>query len=156
MLKIIFVEVKIAREESPITKIILPSTLFGVVHVRGRRRPRYYRMHSLQFGEWRREWSELITDRKITRELRSSVPIIRSDKTPVPSSPVNQHFDELIRYFASDVPKSEQALPIGISANDWEFNLRRAGRIFERKHAGPWFTEHLGVGLVYVTLAELF
>ena len=52
-----------------------------VVQVRGERRPRYYRRHSLQFGEWRREWTELITDRKIIRELRQDgTPMISSTK----------------------------------------------------------------------------
>ena len=49
--------------------------------IRGERGLRYYRMHSVQFGEWRREWSELITDGKIIRELRQQrVPFIRSDQ----------------------------------------------------------------------------
>jgi len=112
-----------------------------VVHVRGKRRLRYYRMHSLQFGEWSREWSELITDGKIIRELRrQGVPFIRSDKTPVLSSPVNQLFGKLIRHFGSDVPKSEQMLPVGMSAADWEFNVHWAGRVLSgKKHlTGPW------------------
>ena len=44
--------------------------MIEVVHVRGERRPRYYRKQSIQIGEWRREWSELITDKKVIRELR--------------------------------------------------------------------------------------
>lgn len=118
-----------------------PEAIIKVVQVRGERRLRYYRMHSVQFGEWRWEWSELITDQEIIRELRyQGASIIRSDKTPVLSSPVNQLFGELIRYFASDLPKSGQARPIGISAVDWEFNVRRAQRMLAgRKHLpGPW------------------
>jgi hypothetical protein len=99
-----------------------------VVHIRGERGLRYYRMHSVQFGEWRRELR------------RQCVPIIRTDKTPVLSSSVNQLFGELIRYFGSNVPKSEQALPIGMSASDWEFNVDRAQRLLAgKKHlTGPW------------------
>ena len=28
--------------------------------------------------------------------------------------------------------------PEGINEADWEYNVRRARRILERKHAGPW------------------
>ena len=84
---------------------------------------RYYRRHSLRFGEWKREWSELITDRKIIREFRQDgTPMIRSDKTPIPSSPVNRLFAALIRQFASDLPKGERACPKEVSASEWEFN----------------------------------
>jgi hypothetical protein len=98
-------------------------------------------MHSVQFGEWGREWSELITDPKVIRDLRRQrAPMIRSNNTPVPSSPVNQLFGELIRYFASDLPKSEHVPPVGVSAHDWEFNVRRAQRVLAgKKHlTGPW------------------
>jgi hypothetical protein len=117
------------------------STVIEVVHIRGQRTRRYWRKHSVRFGEWERKWSELITDKKVIRELRrKQVPMTRSNKTPVPSSPVNQLFGELIRYFASDLPKSEHVPPMGISAHDWEFNVRRAQRVLSgKKHlTGPW------------------
>jgi len=109
------------------------------VHVRGERKPRYYRRHSVRFGQWERNWSELITDQKIIRELRRQrVPMTRSNKTPILSSRVNWLFGELIRVFANEVPEPEHVPPKGISAADWEYNVRRARRILERKHAGPW------------------
>jgi hypothetical protein len=109
-----------------------------VVHVRGERRPRYYRKQSIQIGEWRREWSELITDKKVIRELRrTSAPMIRLKKTPVPSSPVNRLFGALIRHFASDLPAGD-VRPYDITVRDWEYNLRKAERILKRKSAGPW------------------
>jgi len=112
-----------------------------VVHVRGERRPRYYRRHSLQFGEWRREWSELITDRKIIQQLRKeNTPMVRFDRTPISSSPVNRLFAALIRQLASDLPKDELIFSTDVRASDWEFNLRRAQRILAGKNhsAGPW------------------
>ena len=79
-------------------------------------------------------------ERSFASCARQGVPIIRSDKTPVLSSPVNQLFGELIRHFGSDVPKSEQMLPVGMSAADWEFNVRRAERVLSgKKHlTDPW------------------
>ena len=112
-----------------------------VVHVRGERRPRYYRRHSLQFGEWRREWTELITDPKPIREIRQDGTLIsRSKKIPIPSSPVNHLFAALIRQFASNLPKDEGVRPKEVSVSDWEFNLRRAQRLLAgKKHlTGPW------------------
>ncbi len=118
-----------------------PGAAIEVVHVRGERRPRYYRRHSLQFGEWRREWSELITDRKIIQQLRKeSAPMIRSDRTPILSSPVNRLFGALIRQLANDLPKDEMIFYTDVRASDWEFNLRRAQRILAGKNhsTGPW------------------
>jgi len=112
-----------------------------VVHVRGDHRPRYYRKLSLQFGEWRREWSELITDRKIIQQLRKeNTPMVRFDRTPISSSPVNRLFAALIRQLASDLPKDELIFSTDVRASDWEFNLRRAQRILAGKNhsAGPW------------------
>jgi len=109
------------------------------VHIRGERKPRYYRRHSICFGEWKREWSELITDKKLIRELhRKRVLMTRSKKTPILSSRVNWLFGELIRVFANEVPQPEHVPPEGINAADWEYNVRRAWLILERKHAGPW------------------
>jgi len=109
------------------------------VHIRGERKPRYYRRYSICFGEWKREWSELITDKKLIRELhRKRVLMTRSKKTPILSSRVNWLFGELIRVFANEVPQPEHVPPEGINAADWEYNVRRAWLILERKHAGPW------------------
>ena len=109
------------------------------VTVRGERQPRYYRKHSVRFGEWQRDWSELITDKKVIHELlRQQVPMSQAYKTPIRSSSVNQLFGALIQQFASDLPKHDLRLPKEVSAKDWEFNLRRARRILERKDAGPW------------------
>jgi hypothetical protein len=128
-----------------------PRAAIEAVHVRGERRPRYYRKHSLQFGEWKRGWTELITDRKIIRELREkSTPMIRSDKTPIPSSSVNRLFAALIRQFASDLPKDERVCPKDVSASDWEFNLRRAQRLLAGKRhlTGPWTASEVAKKLV--------
>ena len=115
------------------------SKAISVVHVRGERQPRYYRQHSVSFGEWKREWSELITDKEVIQELlRQQVPMSRSYKTPIRSSSVNQLFGALIQQFANDLPKDDLRLPKEVSTEDWEFNLRRARRILERKYAGPW------------------
>ena len=117
------------------------STAISVVHIRGERKLRYYRNHSVRFGEWKREWSELITDKKVIRELdRERVPMTRFNKTPILSSRVNWLFGELIRVFANQVPEPERVPPEGISAADWEYNVRRARHILERKHAEPWTT----------------
>lgn len=106
--------------------------------MRGERHPRYYRKHSIQIGEWRREWSELITDKKTIRELRrSGEAITRSYKTRIRSSPINRLFGALIRHFASDLPAGD-VRPYGISIQDWEYNLRKAERILKRKSPGPW------------------
>jgi hypothetical protein len=114
------------------------EAVIEVVHVRGERRPRYYRKHSIQIGEWRREWSELITDRKVIREIRrKAAPMIESKKTPVLSSPVNGLFGALIRHFATDLP-AKDGRPYDVSLLDWEYNLRRAERLLNRKSAGPW------------------
>lgn len=112
-----------------------------LVHVRGERKPRYYRRHTVQFGEWKRNWSELITDRKTIRDLRRRrVPMIQSNKIPIPSSPVNWLFGELIRVFGNAVPNPERLPSEGISASDWEYNIRRARRLLAgKKHlTGPW------------------
>jgi hypothetical protein len=117
------------------------STAIEVAHIRGERQPHYWRRHCVRFGQWKREWSELITDRDVIRQLRQqAVPMIRSEKTPVRSSPINGLFGALIRQFGSDLPKNDIRLPKEVSADDWEFNLRRARRILERKHAEPWTT----------------
>jgi len=108
------------------------------VHVRGERQPRYYRKHCIRFGEWKREWFELVSDKDEIRELRQrDVLMGRSEKTPVRSSPVNRLFGALIQQFASELPK-DLRLPKEVTPEDWEFNLLRARRILERKHAGPW------------------
>jgi hypothetical protein len=109
------------------------------VHIRGEREPRYYRKHSVRFGEWKREWSELITDKKVIGDLRREhVPMTRSNRTPILSSRVNWLFGELIHVFANQVPEREHMPADRISAADWEYNVLRARRILERKHAGPW------------------
>jgi hypothetical protein len=59
-------------------------------------------------------------------------------KTPILSSRVNWLFGELIRVLANGVQNAESVPPEGISAADWEYDVRRARRILERKHAGPW------------------
>jgi len=118
-----------------------PRASIEVVHVRGERRPRYYRRHSQQFGEWKREWKELITDREVIRQLRKDGNLMdQSEQTPIPSSPVNRLFGALIRQLANDLPKDESVRPQEISASDWEFNLRRAQRLLAgKKHlTGPW------------------
>jgi hypothetical protein len=108
-------------------------------HIRGERKPRYYRRHSVCFGEWKREWSELITDKKVIRELRlQDLPINRSYKTPILSSRINWLFGELIRVFANEVAEPEHLPPEDINEADWEYNVRRARRLLERKHPGPW------------------
>jgi hypothetical protein len=43
------------------------------VHVRGERQPRYYRKHCIRFGEWKREWFELVFDKDEIRELGSAM-----------------------------------------------------------------------------------
>jgi hypothetical protein len=111
------------------------------LHIRGERRPRYYRKHSIQFGEWRRDWSEPITDEKVIRELRRQrSPIVRSHGIRSLSSPVNQLFGELIAEFAGDLPERERVPPKGMSVSDWEYNMRRARRILAGKNhcSGPW------------------
>jgi hypothetical protein len=108
------------------------------VHVRGERQLRYYRKHSVRIGEWRRDWSELIIDKKIIRELRrKGAPMIRSEKTPIPSSPVNRLFGALIKHFASDLPAGD-VRPYDVTVHDWEYNLRKAERLLKRKSPGPW------------------
>jgi len=122
-----------------------------VVQIRGERRPRYYRKHSLQFGEWRRDWTELITDRKIIRKLREeSTPVDRFDRTPIPSSPVNRLFGALIRQFADELRKDGLVCPKDVSASDWEFNLRRAQRVLAGKNhsTGPWTAAEVAKKLV--------
>jgi hypothetical protein len=115
------------------------QAVFKMVHVRGERRPRYYRKRSIQIGEWRRAWSELITDKNVIRELRRQrSAMIQSKKTPFPSSPVNRLFGALIKQLASDLPKDPPGRPDGISQSDWDLNLSRARRLLERKSAGPW------------------
>jgi hypothetical protein len=82
------------------------------VHIRGELKPRYYRKHSVRFGEWKREWSELITDKNLIRELhRQRVPMTRSNKTPIVSTPVNWLFGELIRVFANEVQSRSMCHP---------------------------------------------
>jgi hypothetical protein len=109
-----------------------------VVHVRGERHPRYYRKNSIQIGEWRRDWSELITDKRIIRGLRrNAVPMVRLKKTPILSSPVNRLFGALIRHFASDLPAGD-VRPYDVTVHDWEYNLRKAERLLKRKSPGPW------------------
>jgi hypothetical protein len=109
-----------------------------VVYVRGERKPRYYHIRSIQIGEWRRVWSELITEKKLIRELRrQQLNMIRSEKVPVPSSAVNRLFGALIRYYASDLAGGD-VRPYGMSACDWEYNLRWAERLLKRKSPGPW------------------
>jgi len=61
-----------------------------------------------------------------------------SNRTPILSSRVNWLFGELIRVFANQVSEPEHMPPEGIVAADWEYNVRRARRILERKHSGPW------------------
>jgi hypothetical protein len=114
------------------------GAVIEAVHVRGERQPRYYRKHSIQIGEWRREWSELIIDKKIIRELRrNAMPMVRLKKTPIRSSPVNRLFGALIRHFASDLPAGD-VRPYDVTVHDWEYNLRKAERLLKRKSPGPW------------------
>jgi hypothetical protein len=114
------------------------GALIKVVHVRGERKPRYYRIRSIQIGEWRRDWSELITDKRIIRGLRrNATPMIRLEKTRVLSSPVNRLFGALIRHFASDLPAGD-VRPYDVTVHDWEYNLRKAERLLKRKSPGPW------------------
>jgi hypothetical protein len=81
---------------------------------------------------------DLITDEKIIRELRrKGEAMIRSERTPILSSPVNRLFGELIRHFASDLP-AWQRLPRDVTPSDWEYNLRKAERLLKRKSSGPW------------------
>ena len=78
------------------------------------------------------------------RDLRCSlVPLIRSNKTPIPSSPVNWLFGELIRVFANAVTDPERLPPEGINVSDWEYNVRRARRILAgKKHLTGLWTAH--------------
>ena len=72
------------------------------------------------------------------RQLRrSAAPMIGLKKTPIRSSPVNRLFGALIRYYASDLPGGD-VRPYGISASDWEYNLRWAEHLLKQKSAGPW------------------
>jgi hypothetical protein len=120
------------------------------VHVRGERQLRYYRKHSVRIGEWRRDWSELIIDKKIIRELRRfGGPVIRSEKTPIPSSPVNRLFGALISRFASD-SQGELMRPEEISESDWEFNISRTQRVLAGKQnlTGRWTAREVAKKLV--------
>ena len=74
----------------------------------------------------------------------------RFDRTPIPSSPVNRLFAALIRQFAGELRKDEFVCPTGVSASDWEFNLRRAQRILEGKNhsTGPWTASEVAKKLV--------
>ena len=112
-----------------------------VVHVRGEPGLQYWRKQSIQFGEWKREWKELITDRKTICKLRQDgTAIIRSEKTPVPMSSGNELFAALIKQFAGEIPQDGCIRPECVSEADWEFNLRRAQRLLaEKKHVnGRW------------------
>jgi hypothetical protein len=114
------------------------TATISIVHVRGERRPRYYRRHSIQIGEWKRDWSELITDKKLIREIRRQrAAIVESEKIPIPSSPVNRLFAALIRHFASDLPGGN-VRPYDANVHDWEYNLRMAERLLRQKSTGLW------------------
>jgi hypothetical protein len=121
-----------------------------VVYVRGERHPRYYRKHSVQIGEWKRDWSELISDKKIISELRRfGWSMIQSEKTPIPSSPVNRLFGALISRFASD-SQGELMRPEEISESDWEFNISRTQRVLAGKQnlTGRWTAREVAKKLV--------
>jgi hypothetical protein len=108
-----------------------PTCDLKAVHIRGERQLRYYRRQPTQVGEWWRSRWELITDKKVIRELRrNGVPIARLRKTPISSSPVNRLFGALIRHFASD-SQGEFLLPEDVSESDWEFNVSHARRMLE-------------------------
>jgi len=69
-------------------------------HRRGHTTRKFFgrRLRQLRAGAFR---TELITDKKIIRELRrKAAPMVRLKKTPILSSPVNRLFGALIRYFA--------------------------------------------------------
>jgi len=111
-----------------------------LVRVRGERRPRFYRIHSVQFGKWRQVWSELITDRSMIRDLRKKGHLpIQSSVVPLRSSPVNRLFGDLIATFGEGLLQSKGS-PDYISPRDWEYNLKRAKRLLSGKNhrAGPW------------------
>jgi hypothetical protein len=110
-----------------------PTVAIKAVHVRGERQMQYYRKRSIRIGEWRRDWWELITDKKVIRELRRQQPrMIRSNKIAVPLSPVNAMFAALIDRLGSD-SQGEFLLPEEVSESDWEFNVWRAKRMLGRK-----------------------
>jgi hypothetical protein len=103
------------------------------VHVRGERQLQYYRKRCLRIGEWSRDWWELITDKKLIRELRRQPsPVLRSNQIAVPLSPVNAMCAALIGRLASD-SQGEFLLPEEVSEWDWEFNVSRAKRILAGK-----------------------
>jgi hypothetical protein len=103
------------------------------VHVRGERQLQYYCKRSIQIGEYRRFWWEVITDEKLIRELRRQpLPMIRSNQIAVPLSPVNAMCAALIDRLASD-SQGEFLLPKDVSESDWEFNVSQANRMLESK-----------------------
>ena len=76
--------------------------------------------------------------------------MVRFDRTPISSSPVNRLFAALIRQLASDLPKDELIFSTDVRASDWEFNLRRAQRVFAGKNhsTGPWTVSEVAKKLV--------
>jgi hypothetical protein len=110
-----------------------PTGTIKAVHVRGERRLQYYRKRSIQIGEWRRDWWELITDKRLIRELcRQPPPMIRSNQIAVPLSPVNAMSAALIERLASDC-QGEFLLPEDVSESDLEFNVSQAKRMLAGK-----------------------
>ena len=69
----------------------------------------------------------MFTDKKVIYEPRRKRAPDRSNKTPIPSSPVNRLFGELLRQFASDLPKPERTPPEGISSTDWNTTVNGRG-----------------------------
>jgi len=139
----VFVE-KMSRPKDP------PGAI-KLVRVRGERRPRFYRVHSVQFGKWSQTWSELITDRKAIQDiLRKGQPLIRSQVVPIRSSSMNRLFGDLIATFADGLQNPQQP-PKYISATDWDYNVQRARRILAGKNhrTGPWTASE-----IYTTLGR--
>ena len=111
-----------------------------VIKVRGERRPRYYRRRSVQFGEWRRDMYELITDRQTISQIRREpAPVPPTRKTYTLSSPVDGLFAALISQLSSDC-QGELVLPEEVSASDWELNVSWAELVLAGKKGltGPW------------------
>ena len=121
-----------------------------VINVRGERRPRYYRRRSVQFGEWRRDMYESITDRQTISQIRREpAPVPPTRKTYTLSSPVDGLFAALISQLSSDC-QGELVLPEEVSASDWELNVSWAEFVLAGKKGltGPWSQSEIAKRLV--------
>ncbi len=71
-------EITDQREWVSLTAQPYPTGRRRSCYVKGERQPRYYRKHSVRFGEWTRVYSELIIDKEVIRKLPLCLPIIWS------------------------------------------------------------------------------